>query len=164
MIFKRLFDVFRHRSDTAGADEGKLHPELLRAKSIARWMDTVYNIPFTKVKLGLDPLVGLLPFYIGDVLTLGLSLSIVWTGYRLGCPWPILTKMLVNIGIDLASGVIPLADALLDALWKANQRNIRLLEQAYRAEGHLWIPRSPTLQAKQTSASHYQTIIEIGKP
>jgi hypothetical protein len=72
---------------------------------------------------------------LGDLITFGLSVYIVEEARRLGAPPPLLRKMRVNILIDLVAGTVPIAGDLFDAGWKANSRNLALLEEFLAAEG-----------------------------
>lgn len=83
-------------------------------------------MPGTNTRIGLDPILGLLPG-IGDFLAAVLSSYIVVAAARLGAPRPVLARMLINLGVDTLVGVVPLLGDLFDVGWKANMRNAALL-------------------------------------
>jgi hypothetical protein len=92
--------------------------EVGRARALARWLDDKY----------LDPLVGFLFPGIGDLLGSSLGLYIVGIAIRRGLPAIVLARMLLNLAIDAAVGAIPVAGDIFDLAFKANRRNMRLLE------------------------------------
>jgi hypothetical protein len=90
-------------------------------------LDSAVRVPGTKVRVGLDPVLGLFPG-VGDFLAAVLSSYVVVAAARLGAPRPVLGRMLVNLGVDTIVGVVPLLGDLFDVGWKANVRNAALLE------------------------------------
>jgi hypothetical protein len=119
-------------------------PAALRsARLVARLLDEAVEIPGTGWRIGLDPIVGLVPG-IGDVVGALLSGWIVLVGVRLGAPGPVIARMALNVALDTIVGAIPFGGDLFDFAWKANARNVRLLEgwldrpgQTHRASGAL---------------------------
>ncbi|MGE0199386.1 MAG: DUF4112 domain-containing protein [Candidatus Melainabacteria bacterium] len=110
------------------------HPGIRRAKTLARLMDRAIEIPFTKQRIGLDPLLGVLPVG-GEVVAALLSLYPVWVAYELGFPGHVHARLAANILIDILIGSIPLLGDVSDAFWRANTRNVRILEEAYTLYG-----------------------------
>lgn len=100
---------------------------LERARALARTLDTAVGIPGTRFRVGLDPILGLIPG-VGDLAGVLLSTSILLTAARLGVPSSILVRMGVNIGLEGIIGTIPVLGDLFDAGWRANTRNVRLIE------------------------------------
>jgi hypothetical protein len=105
-----------------------------RLKIIARLMDNAWAIPFTNFRVGLDPLIGLLPVG-GDLVGLAVSLYIVQQAHQLGAPREVLIRMLANVAIDSGLGMVPLAGDAFDALFKANILNYDLLADYLRKKG-----------------------------
>src|SRR5207245_11083105 len=79
--------------------------------------------------VGLDPVIGLIPF-IGYLIALLVGSYIVVLASRLGVPRVVVWRMLVNLGIDFLIGLVPIVGDTLDVFWKANAMNARLLERA----------------------------------
>lgn len=77
-------------------------------------------------KIGLDGFIGLIPG-IGDFIGGALSSVIIYKAHQLGVPRMILGRMIINMMIDTVLGAIPLAGDIFDFVWKANKRNVALL-------------------------------------
>ena len=92
-------------------------------------LDDFIRIPGTSIRVGLDPLLGLIPG-IGDVLTGVLSFLLVFAGWQRGLSRVTLLRMVMNIAIDTLGGLIPLVGDAFDALWKSNRMNYHLLRRA----------------------------------
>ena len=91
-------------------------------------MDSAFRIPLTRRRIGLDSLIGLVPG-IGDAATATVSAIIVREAIRLGVRKRTTIKMLTNIVVDLLLGSVPLVGDLFDAAFKANTKNVELLER-----------------------------------
>lgn len=100
---------------------------LLRAQKLASLTDSKIRIPFLGVRLGLDFLIGLIPV-IGDVIMVGVSLSIVAMAKSMQVPRALRIVMLKNIVIDFLLGIIPVVGDLVDLFYKSNQKNVRIME------------------------------------
>jgi hypothetical protein len=97
-------------------------------ETLARWMDSVFEIPGTGIRLGLDPILGLLPG-LGDTLTTLVSLYILGAARRYGAPRVTVLRMAANIAIDFALGSLPVLGDVFDVFWKSNERNVSLLRR-----------------------------------
>ncbi len=106
------------------------HPSLQRLRHIANLMDSAVTIPLIRKKVGLDPLLGLLPGG-GDAVALVLSSYALWVAFELGLPRIVIARVGVNIILDLLIGLIPVVGDVADVFWKANQMNLQILEAAY---------------------------------
>jgi hypothetical protein len=91
-------------------------------------LDDAFRIPGTQRRIGLDALLGLLPGG-GDVVGAAVSGWIVVESARLGASPRVLARMLGNVALDALVGVVPLLGDLFDFGWKANRRNLTLLER-----------------------------------
>ena len=89
-------------------------------------MDSSIPIPGTQVRFGLDGLIGLIPG-IGDAAGAVVSSYIMAEAAQMGAPKSVLLKMAFNIGVDALLGIVPILGDLTDFVWKANQRNVQLL-------------------------------------
>lgn len=97
-----------------------------RIQLVASVLDEGIRVPGIGYRIGIDPLLGVLPGA-GDVLSGGLSLYIVVEAARLGVSATTLLKMIANIAVDVVGGTVPVAGDLFDAVWKANKRNFELV-------------------------------------
>ena len=102
--------------------------KLNQLRRLSRVLDNAIPIPGTKIRFGLDPILGLLPGG-GDTLTGGLAAYIVIEAARMGLPREVLGKMVGNILLDSVAGTIPIVGDLFDVGWKANIKNMELLEK-----------------------------------
>jgi predicted acyltransferase len=109
-----------------------------RVRQLARLLDEAILIPGTNKRIGLDPIIGLIPGG-GDTITMLMSGYIVVEAARLGLPRNTLFQMVGNIAIDAVVGTVPVVGDLFDVVSKANMRNLKLLD------GHL---AEPDFQAK----------------
>ncbi|WP_395338102.1 DUF4112 domain-containing protein [Ningiella sp. W23] len=105
----------------------KAPKELTQAQALGNLLDTAVRLPIINIKVGLDFLVGLIPV-VGDTIMLFASLRIVHLAHKLGIPKPLKTKMLINTFIDWLLGFVPVLGDIVDIFFKANQRNVRILE------------------------------------
>jgi hypothetical protein len=109
-----------------------------RVRQLAKLLDEAILIPGINKRIGLDPIIGLIPGG-GDTITMLMSGYIVLESARLGLPRATLVQMVGNILIDALTGTIPVVGDLFDVVSKANMRNLKLLD-AHVAE--------PDFQAK----------------
>jgi hypothetical protein len=96
-------------------------------RALAQLLDSAFRIPGTGVRVGADAIFGLVPV-VGDLAGAALSGYIVLASARLGAPASTLFRMLINIGIDTVVGSVPVLGDMFDAGWRANIRNVELLD------------------------------------
>lgn len=113
------------------ADESKAIV-LRRLRQFSDLLDNAVAIPGTNYRVGIDPLLGLLPGG-GDTLGAILSAYIVLQAAQLGAPRATLVRMVFNILLDSLVGTIPLLGDFVDVAWKANSKNMALLEAHMRS-------------------------------
>ena len=94
---------------------------------LAWLLDSSIPIPGTRFTIGLEALIGLFPF-IGDLVGVTLSSYILFEASRIGVPRSVLLRMAFNVALEGLVGIVPVAGDVFDAAFKANQRNVRLLE------------------------------------
>jgi Domain of unknown function (DUF4112) len=93
---------------------------------IAALLDDIFRIPGTKIRFGLDALIGWVPG-IGDALAGIASFLIVFAAWRRGVQSITLVRMIANVLLESTIGAIPVAGDIFHVVWKANRRNYRLL-------------------------------------
>lgn len=108
--------------------DDKLPRDLVALRRFAYLMDEAFTIKGLPFKIGLDALLGLIPG-IGDVIGGVMSSWIVIGALRHRVPGRIILRMLLNIGIDLVGGAVPVAGDVFDFLYEENVKNMRLLEK-----------------------------------
>ncbi len=104
----------------------RVNAALRRLDRIAKLMDDQFELPLVKRRIGLDPIIGLIPGG-GDWAVWFVSVYIFWEALRLGATKPLLIKMGVNIAVDLLGGYVPGVGDVFDAMFKANLRNVALI-------------------------------------
>lgn len=100
----------------------------MHSRKLARLMDDAVTVPGTKVGVGLDAVVGLIPG-IGDAVGSTLSGVIVYDAVRARVPMRMLALMAWNLLFDAVLGVVPFLGDLLDVAHRANRKNYRMLER-----------------------------------
>lgn len=96
-------------------------------RKLAWAFDELFRIPGTQWRFGLDSIIGLVPG-VGDIAVSALGAYALLLAFKLRAPVSVLTRMLLNIGVDTVFGAVPLLGDLFDATWKANTKNRRVLE------------------------------------
>jgi hypothetical protein len=109
------------------ARDPRFDARLARLRGLANLLDNRFRIPGTPYRFGIDPLIGLAPG-VGDAVSALLATWLLVGAARLGAPGAVLARMGVNIAVDSLVGAIPLLGDLFDAGYKANVRNVALLE------------------------------------
>lgn len=102
--------------------------QLRRARALAHLLDDLIPVPGTRIRVGLDPILGLVPG-LGDWISWMLSGHLLWCAWRLGVTAPTLARMTGHVALDAIFGVVPFVGDLFDVVWKANDRNLRILER-----------------------------------
>ena len=107
---------------------------IARIDALASLLDTAFTLPGSNIRFGLDALIGLVPG-IGDAITTALSLYIVHEARQLGAPRHVVLRMVLNVMLDGFVGAVPLVGDAFDVLWRANRRNMRLLQNWLERDG-----------------------------
>ncbi|MEM9138164.1 MAG: DUF4112 domain-containing protein [Cyanobacteria bacterium P01_F01_bin.42] len=112
---------------------------LKNLRHLAFLLDNSIPIPFTRYRMGIDPILGLLGIVggTGDIVGGVLGAYIVVEATRMGVEPRVIRQMIGNLFFDLLAGLVPGLGDLLDVTWKANARNVALLDQYYET------PRKP---------------------
>ncbi len=120
-------------SDNLAIDLHPAHvPRLKRMRQLTRLLDNAIAIPGTKQRIGLDPILGLIPGG-GDTLSAALSGYLIIEAARMGLPRSALMRMVINIILDTFIGSVPLFGDLYDTVSKANVRNMEIVESHIKA-------------------------------
>ena len=107
---------------------------LKRLEAIAKLLDVAFVLPGTKIRYGIDGIIGLIPV-VGDIISTGLSLWLVREARALGAPWYVTARMLGNVAFQGIVGTVPVAGDAIDVLFRANMRNAKLLRD--------WLEKQP---------------------
>ena len=104
-------------------------------RRIAELLDSAFVVPGTNYRIGLDPIIGLIPM-VGDLASPLFTIGLLWQAYDLRIPKVVQVRMIFNAAIDALIGTIPFLGDLFDFGWKSNQRNLALLELHAYEERH----------------------------
>jgi hypothetical protein len=104
-------------------------PELVFVRNLAQLLDAAFVIPGTNARIGLLAILGFIPV-IGDMIGSAISSYILLVASRLGVPKVVIGRMMVNLGVDAVIGIVPVIGGFLESMWKANIRNVALIEEA----------------------------------
>jgi hypothetical protein len=97
-----------------------------RLRFLAWLLDSSIPLPGTRLTVGLDAVIGLVPF-IGDLIGVLASSIILLEANRLGVSRSVMTRMAFNVAVEGIVGIVPFIGDVFDAGWKANEKNVRLL-------------------------------------
>jgi Domain of unknown function (DUF4112) len=104
------------------------HSVRQRVEAMEQLLERSFHIPGTKVPIGLDAIVGVVPV-LGDIVTAIMGAYIVWEARNLGISKFQLMRMAANIGIETVLGAIPVAGDLFDFIWRSNSKNLRIIKK-----------------------------------
>ena len=107
---------------------------------IAALLDDIFQIPGTKIRFGLDALIGWIPG-IGDAMAGTASFLIVFASWRRGARTVTLMRMIANVLLETVVGAIPVAGDIFHVVWKANQTELSLADAGAAATGNSHRPR-----------------------
>ncbi len=122
-------------SATISTYKKPLPPQLVKISKLVKLMDTAFTIPFTNIKFGLDPIIGLFPI-VGDLLDYGISAFLLIGMVRNGASGKAVLKMIGNITLDGIVGAIPFLGRFFDVFYKANRRNLAIAVEHFEEGKH----------------------------
>jgi uncharacterized protein DUF4112 len=105
-----------------------------RLEALARLMDGAFVVPGTKIRLGLDAVIGLVPVA-GDVISGLVSSYLIWEARQLGAPRFLIARMMANTFLDTTIGAIPVVGDAFDLMFRANMKNMALLRRHMEKRG-----------------------------
>ena len=114
-------------SQASGRPAPDLQADLRRARKIADWLDTKFNV--AGVRFGLEALLGLVPV-VGDTVGALAGMYPIYVANRHRLGKAVQARMALNLAIEFGAGAIPWLGDAIDVAFKANIRNVRLLESA----------------------------------
>jgi len=105
------------------------HAKRLQAlRDWQRLLDGAFRVPGTNYRFGWDPIIGLVP-WAGDLLGALMSCAVVLHAHQMRVPRIVQLRMLLNVGIDIVIGIVPVFGDVADFFWKSNTMNLALLER-----------------------------------
>jgi hypothetical protein len=130
------FKTFSFNSGASPFGNLTREQRLARLDALAKLLDVAFIVPGTNVRYGIDGLIGLIPV-VGDIITTAISLWLVREARALGAPWHLTMRMLGNVALDGAVGIVPLLGDAFDVMFRANVRNVKMLQR--------WLEKQPRL-------------------
>ena len=91
-------------------------------------LDELVSVPGTPIKIGLDPVIGVIPIA-GDALAALVGVWVILEASRFGIPRMVLGRMVANLVVDLGIGAIPLIGDAYDLFFRSNSRNLDLFRR-----------------------------------
>ena len=119
---------------------------MARITTVARVMDALFVIPGTGIRLGCDAILGLVPV-LGDLLSQAIATYIIWEARQLGVSKLTLWRMVGNTLLDTVVGAVPFAGDVFDVAFRANMKNLRLLEKHLAKHGYQPAGSGPVISA-----------------
>lgn len=119
-----------------------------RLDRLANTLDARFRIPGLGWRFGWDSVLGLLPG-VGDLVTIGPAIYVLYEGHRMGARKSTLARMGLNSGLDLLVGSVPIFGDIFDASFKSNKRNVALLKDDLNAQARdaAWRTTQPARHA-----------------
>jgi hypothetical protein len=99
-----------------------------RIGRVTRVLDELVGVPGTPIKVGLDPVIGLIPV-VGDAVAAGVGAWVIAEAARFGIPRLVLGRMVLNLLLDLGIGAIPILGDVYDLFFRSNSRNLALFRR-----------------------------------
>jgi hypothetical protein len=106
----------------------RFHAAEQRIGRVTRVLDELVGVPGTPIKVGLDPVIGLIPV-VGDAVAAGVGAWVIAEAARFGVPRLVLGRMVLNLLLDLGVGAIPLFGDVYDLFFRSNSRNLDLFRR-----------------------------------
>lgn len=99
-----------------------------RMEAMERLLERSLTIPGTKIGVGLDAMIGVVPV-VGDAIAAMLGAYLIWEANNLGLPKWKLWRMAGNVAFDAAVGALPVAGDLFDFAFRSNSRNLKIVKR-----------------------------------
>jgi hypothetical protein len=109
---------------------------IARLDALARLFDTAFILPGTNIRFGVEAVMRLVPG-VGDITASALSCWLLYEAHRLGIPKHVFARMVANVAIEGVVGALPFIGDLFDVGFRANRRNVKILQEHFEREGWL---------------------------
>jgi len=104
-----------------------------RLDMLARLFDTAFILPGTNIRFGVEAVMRLVPG-IGDAAASALSCWLLYEAHRLGVPKHVFARMAANVAIEGLVGAVPFLGDMFDVGFRANRRNVKILQEYFKNE------------------------------
>jgi hypothetical protein len=116
-------------------ERAEVEAAMARITAVAKLMDSLFAIPGTRIRLGVDSLLGLVPV-VGDIAAQVVAGYLIWEAKQLGVSKFTLWRMVGNTLLDTVVGAVPLVGDAFDIAFRANMKNLRLLQRHLEKQGY----------------------------
>ena len=99
-----------------------------RLAFVSRILDDLFTVPGTRHRIGVEPIVGLIPGA-GDVVSAAIGIWLIVESTRFRLPPSVIGRMVLNTLVDLVVGIVPVLGDLFDFAFKSNTRNLELFRR-----------------------------------
>ena len=106
----------------------RFHAAETRIGRVTHLLDELISVPGTPIRVGLDPIIGLIPV-VGDAVAAGVGAWVIGEAARFGVPRVVLARMVLNLLVDLGIGAVPVVGDVYDAFFRSNTRNLELFRR-----------------------------------
>ena len=103
---------------------------LQRIDMLARLFDTAFLLPGTNIRFGIESIMRLVPG-VGDAAASALSCYLLYEAHQLNVPKSVFARMAANVAIEGVVGAVPLLGDLFDVGFRANRRNVKILQDYF---------------------------------
>lgn len=134
--------VPRLKPEPRSEAQQRVDEEFPELADLALLLDSRWRIPGTGIRFGADAVAGLLPV-VGDSASALVSVYMIYKAHRLGASGWLLTRMVGNAALDTVFGSVPILGSIFDLVYKANNRNVRLLRRHLEQRGKRLPPPEP---------------------
>lgn len=111
-----------------GRSRHRVRDPVKRIEALALLMDSAWAIPGTRIRLGADAALGLIPG-VGDTITTAIGLYLIWEARNLNLPSSALWRMAGNVALDTVLGAVPGIGDAADIFFRANRRNLAIVRE-----------------------------------
>lgn len=111
--------------------ENQVSEPAVATRTLAKVMDTVFKVPGTDFRFGVDPLLSIFPA-VGSTVGAAFGAVILFDAVRLRTPVPVLLRMIFNQLVNWVVGMVPGIGPVFDAFFKSNARNMQLLDRTIK--------------------------------
>ncbi|MBV9558495.1 MAG: DUF4112 domain-containing protein [Pseudolabrys sp.] len=127
-------EIFPPGQSTRPRDNASRRAALARIDALARLFDTAFMLPGTQIRFGVEAILRLIPG-IGDAAASALSCYLLYEAHNFGVPSHIFARMVANVAIEGVVGAVPFLGDMFDVGFRANRRNVKILQEYLQAEG-----------------------------
>jgi hypothetical protein len=125
-----------HARAGRGRPDSSKRAAVARLDALAKLFDTAFIVPGTNIRFGVEAVMRLVPG-VGDAAATALSCWLLYEAHQLEVPKHVFARMVANVAIEGVVGAVPVLGDLFDVGFRANRRNVKILQEHFEREGWL---------------------------